>query len=219
MKSEAAMLLKAVPAALLLCSVVVGPASADQPPVALCQGVDVETDSTCSPVDAGIDDGSFDPDGAPITFEQDPPGPYDLGVTEVTLTVTDDSGASDSCTAVVTVSDVEAPAISCNVPFHGLSHRSAPISFTPTALDNCDDDVDIQIWDYECTWTNPGGQTFDRTYRCPVTIVDFETVNLGTPLIPFTWIEWVTEATDFSGNEIEEVCSVLVVARVPVIKP
>jgi hypothetical protein len=43
-------------------------------------------------------------------------GPYGLGANTVTLTVTDTSGASDSCTATVTVVDGEDPTIACPVP-------------------------------------------------------------------------------------------------------
>lgn len=62
-------------------------------PVAQCQDVSVEADQTSCTAEADVDDGSFDPDGDPITLEQDPPGPYGLGDTLVTLTVTDDGGA------------------------------------------------------------------------------------------------------------------------------
>jgi hypothetical protein len=53
-------------------------------------------------VAASIDNGSYDPDGDPITLSQDPPGPYGPGQTLVTLTV-DDGQETDSCTGTVTV--------------------------------------------------------------------------------------------------------------------
>jgi hypothetical protein len=74
----------------------------NQPPVAVCQDVTVAAGSSCE-ADASVDGGSFDPDDDPITLEQTPPGPYGLGETEVTLTVTDDQDASDTCMATVTV--------------------------------------------------------------------------------------------------------------------
>ncbi|UCF89863.1 MAG: VCBS repeat-containing protein, partial [Desulfobacterales bacterium] len=75
----------------------------NEPPTAICQNVTVATEpGTCS-ADVSVDDGSFDPDGDDITLVQEPPGPYCLGTTEVTLTVTDAEGLSDQCSAAVTV--------------------------------------------------------------------------------------------------------------------
>jgi hypothetical protein len=76
-------------------------------PVAVCKDVVVPAgvDGTA---DVSIDDGSYDPDGDPITVEQAPPGPYAVGVHEVTLTVTDSYGESDSCQAMVVVYDASA---------------------------------------------------------------------------------------------------------------
>jgi len=74
----------------------------NHPPVAVCQDVTVTAGITCE-ANAGVDGGSYDPDGDPITLEQEPPGPYGLGSTEVVLTVTDNKDASDSCSATVTV--------------------------------------------------------------------------------------------------------------------
>lgn len=84
------------------------------PPVALCRNLTLPAGANaCSAVPGSVDDGSFDPDGDPITLVQAPPGPFSLGTTSVTLTVTDSRGASSSCQATVTVIDTTAPAISC----------------------------------------------------------------------------------------------------------
>ena len=85
----------------------------NQPPVALCQDQEIFTDTGSCTATISVDNASFDPDGDPITLEQVPPGPYSLGNNTVTLTVTDNFGASDSCTAVVEVADVELPTPSC----------------------------------------------------------------------------------------------------------
>ncbi|MBI2359493.1 MAG: hypothetical protein HYV04_11440 [Deltaproteobacteria bacterium] len=60
-----------------------------------------------------MNNGSFDPNSDPITLVQTPSGPYKPGLTNVTLTATDSHGASDSCTAILTVVDAEPPAVSC----------------------------------------------------------------------------------------------------------
>ncbi len=61
-------------------------------PVAMCQDITVEADGDClgTATAADVDFGSFDPNGDPLTLTLDPPGPYELGDTAVTLTVTDD---------------------------------------------------------------------------------------------------------------------------------
>ena len=83
------------------------------PPVAVCQDVSISADVNCEATVTQdlVDNGSFDPDGDPITLSLDPPGPYQLGETTVTLTVEDDSGETDQCTATVTVVDATAPVI------------------------------------------------------------------------------------------------------------
>ncbi len=87
----------------------------NQPPVALCQNVTVPAGSSCS-AEASIDNGSYDPDGDPITLAQTPAGPYPPGQTTVTLTVTDSKNASSQCTAVVTVVDQTAPVMTSSSP-------------------------------------------------------------------------------------------------------
>lgn len=86
--------------------------SGNQAPVAQCRDVTVEAGNGCQ-APASVDDGSYDPDGDAITVVQTPPGPYDLGETPVTLTVTDAKGASSQCAATVTVVDTTPPLIVC----------------------------------------------------------------------------------------------------------
>jgi hypothetical protein len=113
----------------------------NQPPVAACQNVTVSAGPTCTAT-ASIDNGSFDPDpGDSITLSQSPSGPYPLGNTTVTLTVTDSHGAMSSCTAVVTVIDETPPSVS-NVSVTPSilwppNHRTADVTVTYDATDNC----------------------------------------------------------------------------------
>src|SRR6266404_5911177 len=110
------------------------------PPVAQCKHVAVSPDASCR-ADASIDDGSFSPNaGDPITLAQSPSGPYPLGDTSVTLTVTDSHGLSNSCVAIVTVADTTPPVITCpgNLVADATSRAGVVVNFpTPAASDNC----------------------------------------------------------------------------------
>ena len=73
----------------------------NSPPVAICQNVIVPVGQI-----PNINNGSYDPDGDPITLSQSPSGAFsEAGIYGVTLTVTDSYEASDSCNAMVVVYD------------------------------------------------------------------------------------------------------------------
>ncbi|MEI6082893.1 MAG: HYR domain-containing protein, partial [Verrucomicrobiota bacterium] len=112
------------------------------PPVAVCQNVVVAANASCQAnvSAAQVDNNSSDPDGSIVSRTLSPSGPYALGATPVTLTVTDNRGATNSCSATITVLDQTPPVINCpaniatNVPF-GVT--SAVVNFVLTASDNC----------------------------------------------------------------------------------
>jgi uncharacterized repeat protein (TIGR01451 family) len=112
----------------------------NQPPVAVCRDTTVNAGSNCLAT-ASIDNGSNDPDaGDIITLLQTPSGPYSLGSTVVTLVVTDDRGAADTCQATVTVQDSTPPEITCPAPItrsNTPGQCGAVVTFTVTATDNC----------------------------------------------------------------------------------
>jgi hypothetical protein len=112
----------------------------NHPPRASCRNVAMAASEHCA-AHVSIDDGSFDPDpGDTITLTQSPPGPYPLGNTPVTLTVTDSSGASDSCLATVTVVDTTPPSFATpnDLTVNADSPIGAVVTFeTPVAADNC----------------------------------------------------------------------------------
>lgn len=108
------------------------------PPVAKCKDVTVNTDLNLCSANASIDNGSFDADGDPVTLSQSPAGPYPLGTTPVTLTVTEPEGLSNSCTANVTVVDQQPPSISCPSPVAECTGPGgAVVTYKPTVSDNC----------------------------------------------------------------------------------
>ena len=90
-----------IPACLVNCN-------ANHLPVAKAHDVTVAAATTGGSGDANIDNGSFDPDGDPITLTQNPPGPYPVGTTSnVFLNATDPQGATSQATANVTVINPE----------------------------------------------------------------------------------------------------------------
>ena len=120
----------------------------NHPPVAQCRNAQVrlpggtcETSFTLAEAIAMINNGSYDPDGDPITLSLDPPPPYPAGTTTVTLTVTDDKGASNSCTASVLALDVVPPVITCPgdiVQAASPGNCSAVVTYpAPAATDDC----------------------------------------------------------------------------------
>jgi len=117
--------------------------TSNQPPVAICQDVTVEAEDECEAI-ALIDDGSYDPDDDAITISQTPPGPYPLGNTAVTLNVTDEYGATDTCTGLVTVIDTTPPVVSATVTPQAVS-VGEEVSFVCTVEDYCDPVVE---WDF-----------------------------------------------------------------------
>ncbi|MDH3937748.1 MAG: T9SS type A sorting domain-containing protein, partial [candidate division Zixibacteria bacterium] len=145
----------------------------NQPPIASCQDVTVYADADCLAW-ASIDNGSYDPDGDPIMIVQVPTGPYPLGQTLVTLTVSDNFLLSSSCQATVTVVDTTSPV--CIPPDDATIFLCTPteICLPVACTDNCDPNSTItvvggpgeivgnQSWCY----TPPGNGTYDVTMRC-----------------------------------------------------
>lgn len=129
-------------------------AQINQSPESICQDVTVSADSNCQAnVDADqINDGSYDPDGDELTFELLPPGPYPVGITQVSLIVSDGQDSS-ICKASITVRDNTKPvlvAISDPIKLWPPNHRYEKINLNQllvSVTSNCNtitnDDVYI----------------------------------------------------------------------------
>ena len=106
-------------------------------PEARCKDVTVNANGSCEG-SASIDNGSFDPDGQPLTCTQLPPPPYGQGANPATLTCQDPFLAMDSCTGTVTVVDVTPPTISCPASqVRECVAGQATASYAASASDNC----------------------------------------------------------------------------------
>jgi len=164
--------------------------SPNNPPIAVCQSVTVSAGPTCT-AGASINNGSFDPDGDPITITQLPPGPYPPGGTSVTMTVTDSHGASNSCTATVTVVDDSAPDITSIPPDASYQCAGQVPPAAPsqaTATDNC------------------GTPT--------ITVSDSSNGGAGPPASPLVITRTYT-ATDAAGNHVSLLQSITVIDNTP----
>jgi hypothetical protein len=144
-------------------------------PIASCHDVTAPAGPSCT-ASASVDNGSFDPDGDPLTLGQAPAGPYSLGAASVTLTATDDFGASGRCTATVTVVDNTPPAITCpasltvkgNIPNSPFANVDPG---TPTATDNCSG--------LTVTGTRSDGQALNAPYPFGTTTITQTATDAG----------------------------------------
>jgi hypothetical protein len=182
----------------------------NQPPVAACQDVAVSADADTCTAGASVDDNSYDPDpGDTITLDQDPPGPYGLGMTEVTLTVTDSFGETAECTTTVTVVDTTAPEIDCNAPAT-IVPPDAPVSFTAVATDNCASSPSVEITAYDCFEYTKKGKRIDKRESCVVraerdTLTILDSGGVGDH------IGWTVRVSDNWGNVNQKQCQVEVI--------
>jgi Tol biopolymer transport system component len=164
--------------------------SGNQPPTPVCNDVTVPANTSCS-ADASIDNGSFDPDGDSIALTQSPPGPFPLGATSVTLTVTDSKGASSICIATITVLDTTPPQIT-----------SVPADAT-----------------YQCASQVPSGNpsqatTSDNCSTPTVTVVDSSNGGAGSPSSPLIITRTFTAADD-AGNTANATQTIIVADTTP----
>lgn len=188
-------------------------------PIALCQNLDLEANDSCV-AEGNIDAGSYDPDGDLITLTYSNEGPYHLGNTTVTLTVTDPFGASDSCIATVTVKDVTSPLITVGTPItllwppnHKYNHFNLEKTCGILAIDNCDGKIDISSssaikWAYSDEPENAKGDGDGNTVE-DIVITDntgldvrAERAGSGNGRVYGT----VFEVSDSSNNKSEGTC-------------
>lgn len=184
----------------------------NQAPIAVCLDVGLVADPVdCLADVAGseaFDGGSSDPDGdLPLSFSHAPTGPYGLGDTAVTLTVTDALGLEDECAATVTVVDEAAPVIQCNAPAT-ITPPDAPIAFTATATDACGP-ASAVVTGFECFKQTKKGKTVDKGGSCVVqvsgaTVTILDSGGVGDHIV------WRVTAEDGSGNTITQSCEVVV---------
>ncbi len=171
--------------------VAVTPPSNNQPPMALCQDVEVAALPGQCGANASIDDGSFDPEGQPLLLSHDPSGPYPIGDTQVTLFAFDgEQSASCQATVTVTGENTSPTVLSCNSPAT-ITPPEAPISFTASAVNACGGATAPTITSYDCWKLGGNGNQHPAGCKVDISGSAIEIANTGGV---GTHIEWTVEA-------------------------
>lgn len=107
-------------------------------PEAKCRDATACADADSCVAQVSVDDGSTAEDGTAPTLEQIPTSPYAIGEHQVTLRVTDGSGAVDTCSATVDVHDCAPPDVTCRPTVAECqANRSAHVDPLPPLVEDC----------------------------------------------------------------------------------
>ncbi|MBN1147854.1 MAG: C1 family peptidase [Anaerolineales bacterium] len=128
-----------------------------------------------------------------------------------TWTGVDSCNNSSSAEQIITVEDTTAPVIACNAP-DTIIPPDAPIAFTATAIDNCDEDAFVEITGFDCFTFTKKGKRIDKTKSCVVSLAGNRITILDSGGVG-TYITWNVRAVDNCGNVSQKVCKVHVIRK------
>ena len=169
-------------------------------PTALCQNITAYLDAagTVTITPAMVDNGSSDPDGsiASMSLSQTTFNCSETGANSVVLTVTDNQGASATCTATVTVVDNIDPSITCPSDITtGVDPGScgAVVSYTPPVdTDNCSGATTVRI----------SGPASGSVFPPGTTTVTYQVTDASSNTATCSFDVTVTPANDNDGDGI-----------------
>ncbi|GEQ85765.1 hypothetical protein ULMS_12730 [Patiriisocius marinistellae] len=177
-------------------------------PTAICQNITVQLDTTgmVTIIPSDIDGGSVLTCIAttPLSIDIDTFDCSNIGPNDVILTVTDDQGNTNSCTATVTVEDTIAPQVLCQNITVQLD-ATGTISITPAAIDGGSSDAcgisatSIDIDTFDCSNIGANNVTLTvtdingNTQSCIAVVTVEETEN------PIALCQNITVSLDASG--------------------
>ncbi|MEI6083040.1 MAG: HYR domain-containing protein [Verrucomicrobiota bacterium] len=184
------------------------------PTAAICRNITVQAGTNCQ-ASVTVDDIDNGSTGLCLLLGLSANGPFPVGTTNVTLTVTDSNGSNSFCTASVTVQGA-APVLPTRAP---ISQCSPVVSYTVGAATGCNTPIGLPV----CT--PPSGSSFPNgvtTVRCTATDAASKigsnsftvTISGSAPTIvgasPITQCATVATfaptATDCSGASVSVVC-------------
>jgi hypothetical protein len=126
-----------------------------------------------------------------------------------TWTATNTCDNDGNCDQTVEVVDTTPPVISCNA-LSAITPPDAPIAFTATAVDNCDDETVVEVTAFDCFSFTKKGKRIDKTRSCEISITGDTITVLDSGGVD-DHITWTVQATDCSGNSSTAPCAVDVV--------
>lgn len=184
------------------------------PPEITCPpDVTIECDESTDPSNTGSATATDNcDDGLPAPAFSDSVTPGDCPQEYVIArrwTSADACGNTASCVQTIKVVDTTAPVIACNAP-GTITPADAPISFTATATDNCDDDPSVQVTGFDCYTFTKKGKRIDKTASC-VVYPRGDSITIANSGGVGDFIAWTVVATDDCGNEASAECQVEVV--------
>jgi uncharacterized repeat protein (TIGR01451 family) len=124
----------------------------------------------------------------------------------------DPDGSNDVTQLTTQTVDTTPPVIRCHAP-EELSPNEAPITFTATAEDVCDDGVTATILDFDCFMFAPNGKRIGKRSSCVVSI-DGSSITVHDSGGVGDRIVWRVASEDAAGNQVEAECGLDVVLPV-----
>lgn len=184
----------------------------DPTPTCPADQEEVECDQPTDPAATGMATATDVCDPNPTTSYADveTPGacPQEKTITR-TWTATDGCANEDSCDQTIEVVDMTAPDPDCNAPAT-IEPPDAPIAFTATAVDRCDDTPVSEVTGYDCFKFTKKGKRISKLESCVVTFMGPTVTILDSGGVGTT-ITWDILATDACGNAEAATCQVDVV--------
>ena len=127
------------------CNQIITVVESGMPMITCPDDLTVNTDlESCSATNVELGDPILNDNCGSVTYINDAIEPFELGLTNIIYTATDESGNTDSCIQEITVVDNENPLITCPADITVMSNNPECTALNielgdPTAIDNCPD--------------------------------------------------------------------------------